>query len=512
MATYRRPGVYLEESVLSGTPDIGTAASVTAFAGVASKGPTDSPVVVNSWSEYVTYFGGWEMPTGYDIAYLPYAVYSYFQNGGRVAYVIRAPETGSPAAASYTFNDTLGPDPIFTLTANSDGTWGNDLSAEVVYQDTDTVFTLIIYKDSVAIENFTNLSMGGSVPGTKDPIVAVNDPTFGSDYVVASAGTSAESPTAAAAAALTGGLDGTAVASGASLAAALKLGIGEIEDPVVGVIAPHVVTGGSYVGSGFSPESEFANDRTDVFFINDNMADRAAGDTEAEYATAIQADANIVAKGSSYVASYAPWIVVPDPANRGATRAIPPGGAVAGTYARNDAVRGIYRAPAGVNASLSNVLNVTANFSKSTQGTLNANNVNVIRPVTNSGICIMGARTRKMYGTDRYVNARRSLIYISESLKASTQWAIFENNDQGLWAALRSTAERFLRPIWTEGGLRGANADEAFYVICDDSINTPQVIAAGEVRMEVGVALEYPAEFVIIQLTQYEGGTTAEFA
>jgi phage tail sheath protein FI len=123
----------------------------------------------------------------------------------------------------------------------------------------------------------------------------------------------------------------------------------------------------------------------------------------------------------------------------------------------------------------------------------------------------MGGRTRKTFGADRYVSARRTLIYIKEVVRRSTQFAVFENNDQRLWASLRMSAERILRPLWEAGGLKGSNTNEAYYIRCDDTINTPSVIQSGEVRMELGVALQYPAEFVIIRLTQYDQGSfTAE--
>jgi phage tail sheath protein FI len=124
----------------------------------------------------------------------------------------------------------------------------------------------------------------------------------------------------------------------------------------------------------------------------------------------------------------------------------------------------------------------------------------------------MGGRTRKLYGPDRYINARRTLIYIEDSLKLSTQYAVFENNDQRLWTSLRATARMILNPIWERGGLAGMTAAQAYYVVCDATINTPQVVQSGEVRMEVGVALQYPAEFVVIRVTQFDSGAnlTAE--
>ena len=135
-----------------------------------------------------------------------------------------------------------------------------------------------------------------------------------------------------------------------------------------------------------------------------------------------------------------------------------------------------------------------------------ASNINVIRSVVGAGICVMGGRTRKTYGADRYISARRTLIYVKEVLRRSTQFAIFENNDQRLWSALRMSADRILRPLWEAGGLKGSNASEAYFITCDDTINTPSVIQSGEVRMEVGVALEYPAEFVVIKITQFDRG------
>jgi phage tail sheath protein FI len=203
--------------------------------------------------------------------------------------------------------------------------------------------------------------------------------------------------------------------------------------------------------------------------------------------------------------------VVPDPAVNGGTITIPPGGAVAGVFARTDATSGVYQSPAGVTASVSNALNVDAKFSDALLGDLNSINVNVLRPVAGQGICIMGGRTRKNFGVDRYINARRTLIYVKETLRNSTQFALFQNNNEALWADLYATADRVLRPIWNSGGLRGTSTNEAYFIVCDETINTPDVIASGEVRMEIGLALEYPAEFIVIRVSQFDGGrSTAE--
>jgi phage tail sheath protein FI len=139
---------------------------------------------------------------------------------------------------------------------------------------------------------------------------------------------------------------------------------------------------------------------------------------------------------------------------------------------------------------------------------LNMANVNAIRHLPGAGVVIMGGRTLKLSGSDKYVASRRTLIYIRSSLISSTRFAIFEPNDEHLWLVLRSIIERFLLDFWQVGGLRGNSADEAFYVKCDDEMNTPQSIAAGEVKVQIGVALQFPAEFVVFTLSQREVGAT----
>jgi hypothetical protein len=259
-----------------------------------------------------------------------------------------------------------------------------------------------------------------------------------------------------------------------------------------------------WVGTSILPSSSFS-DRQDIFFVNDNAPPRLPGQPSSSYKALIQQSDKLGVTGAdSYVASYGPWIIVPNPQRVGTTISIPPGGGVMGVMARIDATVGVFRAPAGVIAGITNAVGVQTKFTDTELGDLNYSHINVIRSVVGAGIAVMGARTRKTYGADKYVSPRRTLIYIKEVLKRSTQFAVFENNDQRLWAALRMSADRILRPLWEAGGLRGNNPSEAYYVRCDETINTPSVISSGEVRMEVGVALEYPAEFIIIRVTQFD--------
>lgn len=540
--TYRRPGVYIEESLLSNAGDISGATSVACFVGCAAKGPANEPVLVETWGDYVATFGGFITVTNPDtndqaLTYLPYSVYQYLQNGGRTAWVVRAvpgASAGTSAGktvAGVTFADPLVAGNAFTLTAKSTGVWGQDLSYALRVQQTildgtdpvDVVFTLQILLTTNGVtevlETYPNISIAGSVQGTRTLAEAVNDLVSGSRYVnitasrldVIPAETTNPVP-------FTGGTDPDLPAAG-DLTTAAVTATAKLEGPIVLNIVGYLndatamdtaTWAESWVGGSIGATSW--TDRQDIFIVNDNAPPREAGASNASYKTVMTGNSSLGANiGDSYVASYGPWILMPNPLRAGAVIAVPPGGAVAGMMARIDATVGVFRAPAGVIAGLNNVVGVQTKFTDSEQGDLNSANINVIRSVVGAGIAVMGARTRKSFGPDRYVNQRRTLIYIREVMRRSTQFAVFENNDERLWSALKMAGDRVLRPLWEAGGLRGQSAAEAYFLRADDSVNTPASIAAGEVRMEVGVATEYPAEFVIIRITQFDRGSfTAE--
>ena len=160
---------------------------------------------------------------------------------------------------------------------------------------------------------------------------------------------------------------------------------------------------------------------------------------------------------------------------------------------------------AGIGANIQGVVAVEKSFSSAELDSMNASTspVNPIRQIPGAGLAVMGARTLKQDGTaNKYVNMRRSLIYIRKNLKNLTEFAIFENNDEKLWAQIRTSLGAFLNEYRNQGGLRGANPAEAFFVKCDAENNTAQQIANGEVHIQVGVALQYPAEFIVIDLSQ----------
>lgn len=463
------------------------------------------------------------------LSYLPFAVYSFFQNGGRFAWIIRSVSTDPEKSGEYSSIDVNGASGTgdlqsFTLTARSVGSWGDTIKYQLVHNppliNGEAVFSMRITVRNPrgvdeTVENWSGLSING-IRGTKRIDAALNDATSGSQYVrVTNLNPMQPQPEETAdSVSLSGGVDAD-VPLASDLQSSAIDGVPRLEGPInlnlCGYLSDaNQVTGADpaayWVGTTVAPSS-FA-DRSDIMVINDSAPPRAPTVPSASYKNQMQSQAALGANpGDSYSASYGPWIIVPDPVNVGRTVAVPPGGAVMGMMARIDATVGVFRAPAGVIAGLNNAVGVQAKFTDTELGDLNAQNINVIRSVVGAGICVMGGRTRKSYGTDRYISARRTLIFIKEIMRRSTQFAVFENNDQRLWSALRMSAERVLRPLWEGGGLRGSSAAEAYYIRCDESLNTLAVISSGEVRMELGVALEYPAEFVIIRVTQFDQGT-----
>jgi phage tail sheath protein FI len=213
------------------------------------------------------------------------------------------------------------------------------------------------------------------------------------------------------------------------------------------------------------------------------------------------------ANPKGYGAFYFPWILVADPLGQPGDRvAVPPSGHVAGIYARSDAERGVHKAPA--NEVILGALDVQYQISKIAQGPLNLAGVNCIRSFAGT-IKVYGARTLASDEQGdpewKYVNVRRLVNFLRESIDAGTQWVVFEPNAEDLWAKIRRNVTAFLNGEWAAGALVGATPEQAFYVRCDETTNPPDVRAQGQVVTEIGVAVVQPAEFVIFRLSQWAG-------
>ena len=217
------------------------------------------------------------------------------------------------------------------------------------------------------------------------------------------------------------------------------------------------------------------------------------------------------APASSFAAAYGPWLQVADPAGSSvsSTRSLPPAGAVMGQYAQADAAVGPNRSPAGVAYNLVGAVGVEHLFTSSQLDTLNESGVNVIRPVPQSGYCVMGARTLKKGMPDRYISVRRMLIYLENLLEDVTRFAIFEPNGPDLWQTLSALVDQQLLTLTQAGQLQSTVPNQAYFVVCDETNNTAATVALGEIHITVGVALASPAEFIVIEISQYQGGVSA---
>jgi hypothetical protein len=210
---------------------------------------------------------------------------------------------------------------------------------------------------------------------------------------------------------------------------------------------------------------------------------------------------------SSYAALYHPWIEILDPNERPQQGApprrlmLPPSGFVAGIYARTDILRGVYKAPA--NEVVRGLTKFESNINKPRQDVLNPEGINALRFFEGRGNRVWGARTMSSDPEWKYVNVRRLFIYLEHSIDKGTQWAVFEPNNERLWANVRSTIEDFLLVQWKSGALMGSKPEQAFFVRCDRTTMTQNDLDNGRLICLIGVAPTYPAEFVIFRIGQW---------
>lgn len=202
-------------------------------------------------------------------------------------------------------------------------------------------------------------------------------------------------------------------------------------------------------------------------------------------------------------AFYFPRIVAPNPID-GKRVVMSPSGHVAGVYSRTDFTRGVHKAPA--NELVRGATGVEYSVTREEQAILNPAGVNCIRYFPGGGILIWGARLLETQGDVRYVNVRRLINMIKESIDEGTRWAVFEPNNYITWTSVSRDITAFLTLVWRDGALLGRTPQEAFYVKCDDETNPPEVRDAGQMVCQIGIAPVKPAEFVVFKLSQSSGG------
>jgi phage tail sheath protein FI len=216
---------------------------------------------------------------------------------------------------------------------------------------------------------------------------------------------------------------------------------------------------------------------------------------------------------SSNAIAYFPRLRMPDPLNENRLGEFAPCGAIAGVMARTDAQRGVWKAPAGLDASFSGVPEFTYKLTDGENGRLNPLGLNCCRSFPVTGNVVWGART--LAGADqlasewKYVPVRRTALFIEESLFRGTQWVVFEPNDEPLWAQIRLNIGAFMQNLFRQGAFQGRSPREAYLVKCDRETTTQNDINLGVVNILVGFAPLKPAEFVVIKIQQLAGQVEA---
>ncbi|MDH6137739.1 phage tail sheath protein FI [Kitasatospora sp. MAA4] len=516
MPSYLSPGVYVEESPGGPRPIEAVGTSVAAFVGFAEKGPLHTASLVTNWSQFLQTFGDFV-----DGAYLAHAVYGYFANGGGIAYVVRVGEpggasVGASVGASGAVQE-IGPGRSAALGAFKvsarPGVEG-DITVEVAdpagENPTEDRFTLVVQQGGRQVESFDV----SAKKGTKNYVVTQLKERS-AFVLVEEAGTPARPakqsvalvavPTPGAG----GGLPSAAAISPQEYIGDVenRSGLGALEaiDEITMLAVPDLMSayqrglideeGVKAVQSAMITHCELMGDRLAVIDPLPGMTPRQVKEWRMEGA----------GYDSKYAALYYPWIKVFDP-SRGQNRFVPPSGHMLGVWARNDAERGVHKAPA--NEVVRGAVELETNVTKGEQDLLNPNGVNCIRAFPGRGIRIWGARTLSSDPAWKYINVRRLFNYLEESVLLGTQWVVFEPNDPYLWSTIRRNISAFLTEEWRKGALFGATASEAFYVKCDAETNPPQSIDSGQVVCEIGICPVKPAEFVIFRLAQFSDNTS----
>jgi phage tail sheath protein FI len=231
-----------------------------------------------------------------------------------------------------------------------------------------------------------------------------------------------------------------------------------------------------------------------------------------ESAQAATVAASLTGKTGVHAANsalYFPWVMAPDPLQKGAPRAFPPSGFVAGVLARTDAARGVWKPPAGSDAKLIGAADLAVHLTDVENGSLNRQGINCLRQFPRTGVVVWGARA--LAGGDgsasewKYVPVRRTALFLEQSLYAGTKWAAFEPNGEALWARLRMSVNGFMDGLFRLRAFAGNAPQQAWFVKCDRETTTQADIDRGVVNIVIGFAPLRPAEFIVITIAQLAG-------
>jgi phage tail sheath protein FI len=522
MPTLLHPGVYVSE-VPSGARSIeGAPTSTTIFVGETERGPR-GPTKIKSRADYERLFGGYfrlrdeDSPAAEPTRVLTaYAIDGYYLNGGSTAYVLRAmdAEDDEPAAA------TRGP-----IEASSPGIWGESLSVaflssgvtgenrfriEVVYEFPDTgerrlVETWERLSTDPTDENYVVDILRRSlyIRWSEDAAVAV--PALDEVGSPPSSDATDESDIVEGATALIGGVGGGGELTAAEYGLLLSEGLAGVDDAALLVATGDALLedSGDYLQfvDQFVGYAE-GRPRQDLFYVGDLPGERTEPTPTEATTAAVTAQGSLTA--SNFAGLYWPHLVVGDPVGvgRNPTIAVPPAGYVAGLFGRIDGRRGVWKAPAGTEATLANTIAIEHQLNDTHSDELNPRGINALRQIPGAGRVVWGSRTMVPSSEWRYVPVRRTAIFLRTSIYNGIQWAVFEPNDEPLWASLRASIGGFMETQFRNGAFAGRTSDQAYFVKVDADTTTEIDQAAGVVNILVGFAPLRPAEFVVVKLSQ----------
>lgn len=511
-ASLTYPGVYIQEKPSGVRTITGIATSIAAFIGRTMTGPVNEPVTVNSFGDFERLFGGlWELGP------MSFAVRDFFLNGGAQAIIVRLYRPDDGANPKTRAQLVVGTGKKLTLVAANEGAWGNHLVARVDHASLgDDTFNLFIRdRRTDTRETHRNLSIAAGHPRNVAKVLERD-----SRLVRAGALPDArpeETPTPEAA------KDPLEPPNAIEVQNAAKATDGRAPDEA------------AFRGSENAKTGLYALDKADLFNLLclppatfDEAHASALWDEAAAYcrrrramlivdpppawttkdaATAPANMPSIAAK--DHAAIYFPRLRQPNPLRDGAIESFVPCGAVAGVFARTDATRGVWKAPAGLDATLAGVPELALSLTDAECGELNPLGINCLRAMPAAGRVIWGART--LAGDDRlasewkYVPVRRLALFIEESLFRGTQWVVFEPNDEALWAQIRLNLGAFMNTLFRQGAFAGSSPRDAYFVKCDRETTTQADVDRGVVNILVGFAPAKPAEFVVITIQQMAG-------
>ncbi|MDX6676467.1 MAG: uncharacterized protein QOE31_519 [Solirubrobacteraceae bacterium] len=471
--------------------------SITAFVGRTARGPVDAAVAIGSFPEFERLYGGLWLKGA-----LGYAVRDFFEQGGRQAIVVRVHHAVRGDRA--TIDLGAGPSRL-RLRASSPGAWGSRLSASAeLSEPSPTSFHLTVSDGATGVaERFERVSCREDDPRRVDLVVDER-----SALVEVVAPLPATPPLLPASATAEGGSDGEPVgADDITTGEGLRergrglYALDHVDRVNLVVLAPH--TPDADVEDRVLEDTiAYATERRALVIV-DPPARWADVDAAVAAASELTSSPN--------AAVYFPRIRRPDPLRGGELTATGPAGAVAGVIARMDATRGVWRAPAGADARIAGVTELTPALTDDDIARLNPLAVNCLRELPGGEHVIWGARTRAGDDADdpqwRYLPVRRLTLHIEASLYRGTKWVVFEPNDEPLWSQIRLDVGAFMQDLFRAGAFAGTTAREAYFVTCDATNNAPADIDRGIVSIRVGFAPLKPSEFVVVELRQLAEAT-----